>query len=138
MIVVDQEEIIEIAAHFPGRIHGGIQVKILSPVGKRREFAGQYVGLDLRRDAELSAGPCLLPRDFDQVLQVPDDSSLHGADLMVQIFDLVMAVEVQINDVRGCILPLFLSEFSGLGTQLIDRLRDVAPHKKYAGRGCDQ
>ena len=46
MVVVDQEEIIEIAAHFLGGVHGGVQVKFLA-FRERRENSRKHIGLNL-------------------------------------------------------------------------------------------
>ena len=58
MIIVDQEEIIEIPAHFFGRRHGSEQLK-LRPVRERRENLRQRVCLDLPGHAQLLFDPFL-------------------------------------------------------------------------------
>ena len=45
VILINQEEVIQVAADLPGRGHGGIEIELMS-VRERRENLGQEAGLD--------------------------------------------------------------------------------------------
>ena len=62
MILVDQEEIIEVAADLLGRVHAGIDVKLL-PIREGGENAGQHIRLDPGGKGQLRADTLLLRRD---------------------------------------------------------------------------
>ena len=43
VVVVHQEEVVEVAAHLLGGVHGGVDIELL-PVGEGGEDPGQHVG----------------------------------------------------------------------------------------------
>ena len=105
VVVVHQEEVVEVAAHLLGRVHGGIHVEFL-PLREGRENSGQHVRLDLGGHIQLGADALLLRRDGGQVLDVLVDLQLHGFDGLREGLDLVAGADVQLGNGRT-LLPIF-------------------------------
>ena len=59
MVIVNQEEIIEISAHFAGRFHDSIEIKLF-PVRERRKIVRQGTGLNLVCHMQFTADSLLL------------------------------------------------------------------------------
>ena len=72
MVVVDQEVVVEVAAHFLGGIHDGVEVKF-RPVREGGEMGGEHVGLDLGRDGEFCVQALFFRGDIDDLV----DISIH-------------------------------------------------------------
>ena len=63
VVVVDEEVVVEVAAHLLGRGHAGINLK-LRPIREGRENVGQHRRLDVRRQRQLRADSFLFRRDL--------------------------------------------------------------------------
>ena len=69
MVFIHQEKVVEIAAHFFGGIHGGIEVDLLAG-RERRKDPGQHVRLDPGRNVQLCPDALLFGSDSSQVLYI--------------------------------------------------------------------
>ena len=130
MVVVDKKIVIEIAAHLLCRIHGRIKFKFL-PIGKRRKNVRQHGGLDIGGRAELRADALLFGCDPGKVIRVFHDTVLHGSDLMVEIFDLVVGPDVQTDHVILRISFSVLGEPAGSLCKLFQRAHNDPSHKHH-------
>ena len=79
MILIDQEEIIEIAADLFGGYHGSIDVKILT-FGERGECIRQRIRLDRLRQGQLRTDTLLLRGRDRQVIDILQHIFLHLVD----------------------------------------------------------
>ena len=91
VVVVDQEEIIEVAADLLGGGHGGVDVEFM-PVGVGREEMGQGGGLDGGGHAQLGVDPLLFRRDGLDFVQVLDSLGRQGGEALGQDLDLVVGL----------------------------------------------
>ena len=90
MVIVDEEEVVEVAADFLGRVHGGIQVEFV-PFREGREVARQDASLDGVRDVQLTGQALPLGGERLQVVHIVQDGVLHLVDVHGEQFDLVLA-----------------------------------------------
>ena len=134
MVIVQQVIVIEVAAYFSGGMHGGVEVKI-GPVRECGELAGEHVVLDLGGDAKLCAHALLFAGDLDQVVEVFYDLLFQAFDLVVEVLDLIVAVDVEIDDIFEGVVALFVGELAGLAAELLDGLCHIAAHEEDA---CDR
>ena len=88
VIVIDQEEVIEIAADLLGRVHGGVDIEFVA-VREGREDAGQHVRLDARGQRQLGADALLLGRDAHDLGDVVARAGGEGGEGLRQDLDLV-------------------------------------------------
>ena len=69
MILINKEEIVEVAADLSGRIHHSVNVE-LSALRESRENTGQHALLDLVGHVQLRADPLLLRGDTPHLSHV--------------------------------------------------------------------
>ena len=98
MVVIHQEEVVEVAAHFLGGGHGGIEVKLV-PLREGRENTGQHIRLNLGGHVQLGADALLFSGDPGQVVQVFHNAGLQRFDFPVQIADFILGVDGQVDHV---------------------------------------
>ena len=88
VIVVEQEEIVEIAADLLRRIHGGVNIKFIA-VREGREQMRQLAGLNGLRHAKLGTDPLLLRRHLADLLHIPHRLFRQRCEGLRQHLDLV-------------------------------------------------
>ena len=93
MVVIDQYEVIEVAAHLFGRFHIGINIEFFS-VRKRREFGRQGAVLDLFGKIQLCPDSLPLRCDRGQIVDIVDHIRLHLIDGAREIIDLLEFADV--------------------------------------------
>ena len=76
MVVIHHEHIVEVSADLLGRIHGRIDIDIVS-FRECRENAGQHVCLNLGRNIELGADPLFFCSNCRQVRNVLFQGPCH-------------------------------------------------------------
>ena len=94
MRVVNQEEIIKIAAHLFCRIHHGIYIKFF-PFRIRREYLRQHANLNGCCQTQLRLNPFFFRRSFRQVVFVNSNFLLHISHNLAQFFQLIACLNVQ-------------------------------------------
>ena len=62
MVIIQQVEIIEVTAHFLGRVHNGIDIEFI-PFRERRKLIGKRIGLDARCQGKFCADAFSFRRD---------------------------------------------------------------------------
>ena len=90
MVMVDEEEIVEVAADLLGGIHAREELE-LGALGEGRKDVGQHVGLDARREVELGADALAIGRD--------------GLDLAHVIVDLVRKADHILRELADLVAP---------------------------------
>ena len=100
MILIDQEEIIKIAAHFFCRIHAGINVKFI-PIRKCRENTRQHRCLNLGCDIQFCPHTLFFCSYFCQMVDVVIDLHFHGFDGFAQLLNLIPGMDIELGD--GCL-----------------------------------
>ena len=98
MFLIDEVEVVEVAAHGPGRVHGGVEVD-LGPVREGRENVGQHGRLDPCGKVQLRADAFLLGGGGGELVHVLGHVSLHIGHGKAQVLDLVAGVDVQGGEV---------------------------------------
>ena len=136
MAVVDQEEVIEISAHFFGRRHAGIEVEVLS-FGEGRENMRQHGFLDLGRRTKLCADTLFLGGYPGQMVCVVHNAALHGLDLMVQVADFIIGSQVQLDHVVFCVRSVLIGEVRGGPCQLPQRADRGPPQQDDTGKNSN-
>ena len=141
MIVIDQEEIIEIASHFSGRIHGRKDVKF-RPVRKSRKGCRKHSVLDCGRKRKLRPVPLFFrcePFDFVDILH---DLLFHAVDRCGEQTDLIFVADL-IGELfpRGivfdCKTACFICNFLQRDQQclsLIERIEHVCEYGEHQCR----
>ena len=76
MVVVNEEEIVEIAADLFGGSHRSVQIELLS-FGERREDSRQIIRLNLRGDVQFCSNALLLRCDGGQVRDAAVGRNVH-------------------------------------------------------------
>ena len=79
MVVIDQVEVVEVAADLPGRLHAGEEIEF-SAFREGRENRGEHGGLDAVRDVKLRGDAFPVCRDTDEILPGGFDALLHVQD----------------------------------------------------------
>ena len=144
MTLIHHKEIVKVAAHLSGGIHGSIDVE-LQPVRKGREDTGQHGGLDVTRHVQLRADALLFRRHRRQVPDVFVDLRLHLLDGFRKVLDLVSRGDMQAGNGGFCIASVLLSVgyegFRRLGQHVYRRddgpvYRSDHGGDHHAGRRC--
>ena len=136
MIVVDQEEIIEIASHFLGGIHGCIDIKFI-PLGEGREDPGQHIGLDLGRDGQLRSDPFFLGRHFLQEFHIIPQLDDHIGKLVGKGSEFIRSA-LFFPDLIGDLHILGIGVFPDRALQADDALQYRLPHKIGKDQDTDE
>ena len=129
MILINQEEVIEVAAHlFCGR-HGGLQQKLLPVFDFRAHFRQNghldpVCQLQLRADAGLFGGVC------GHTACIIHDTALHLLYLMVQVADLIIGSYIHMDDVIPGVFPVHRRKSAGRIRQLLQRIHRQASYEK--------
>ena len=92
MVLIDKEEVVEVAAHLLGGVHGGVELEF-GPVGEGREGVGHEGRLDAGGQSELRADALPLRRDPGDVPDVGLDLLLHMVDGGGQLPDLILVAD---------------------------------------------
>ena len=87
VILINQEEIIKIAANLLSRIHRSINVK-LRPVRKSRELIGNGVLLNVAGQTQLCSDSLFLRCNRSQIIDIIDHVLFHGVNGIRQIGNL--------------------------------------------------
>ena len=133
MILVDQEEVIEIAADLSRGVHFGIQIEFL-PVRERRENMRQHAGLNLICHVQLRADPLLFLCDLRDVLDV----------LLRPLRQLVKRQRQHFDFIIGPVTVLHLEQSSGFAAvndivgHLLEGTRDFARRAQRNGDAEEQ
>ena len=132
VVVVDEEEVIEVAADFLGGGHMGVKAELV-PFRERREGVRDDPLLDAARDIQFAFHPVFLGRDRLQVLGVIHDGEFHLVDVHRQQFDLVFALGgVSQRDFGQFVVP---GEPDGFRGDPPDRFRDSPANRPAIGEG---
>ena len=83
VIIVNKEEIIEIAADLPGRCHGSEDIQVF-PVRKSREYIRNRIGLDGPGQIQFRNNPFLFRRESRQVVNIVHHVLFHGVNRACQ------------------------------------------------------
>ena len=140
VILIDQEEVVEVAAHLLGRIHGGMDVQVV-PVRVGREDVRQHGFLNPLRQIQLGADAFLLPGDLGQVFHIMGHAHFHIPQNQGQMLELVVRVQVQVLEVGQVVQrPVALVEdvFLRGGRYPVDRLREMPVGVLLHDPGDDQ
>ena len=92
MVVIDQEEVVEVAAYFLRRLHRRVNVKFRA-VRECREHARQHICLDAGRQRQFRADALLLRRRRRQFINIFGDLLLHMVDGSGQFSDLILVFD---------------------------------------------
>ena len=93
MIVIDQEEIIEIAADLSGRIHRRVDIEF-APLREGREDAREHALLDLIGHVQLRADPLLLRGDGFHFIHIQHCPVRKFGKRFRKYFDLIPCAEL--------------------------------------------
>ena len=131
MIVINKEEIVEVAAHLFGGDISSIDIELVS-VGERREDVGQHIRLYLAGERELGADALLLGCDGRQIFLVVLQIALHILYGEGEVLYLVAGMYIEICKMLGLLHACLLIRgivARGLGDG-VDRLYDRILHKQ--------
>ena len=87
VVVVDTEEVVEVASHILGRLHGGVDVELVADVGERGKLIREDILLDLAGDGQFFLQRLQLRMLFLRLMDVMDltDGLLDGHIQVVHI-----------------------------------------------------
>ena len=128
MALVHHEEIVEIAAHFLGRIHGGKNIE-LRPIGEGRKHTGQHGSLDLLGNIQLRTDSLLLCRHRLQLVDIGPDVGIHLLESFKQFLDLIAGFN---GNLEGFFVLQILNHGSGNTADLVDGIDDLSFDKEEA------
>ena len=96
MIVIEQEEIIEISAHFFCRRHRCKYVKII-PVRECRKYTRKHVSLYIGGHVKFGTDTLLLGSDRDKVFKIPAHLAVHLIECSRQFFKFIPGVYIYLD-----------------------------------------
>ena len=123
MGIIHQEEVVEIAAHFLGRVHGGINLE-LSPFREGGENIRQHICLNLGGDIQLRADSLLLRGHLQKLPDVGIHILLHLPERLVENAHLILGLYLHLGENRAFhdgTLPFRLHQLGRRIGQLPDR-----------------
>ena len=97
MVLIDQEEIIKVAADFFGRLHACVNIK-LSSVRERREDTWKHIHLDTAGEFQFRIKALLLRRDFHEFPCFLFQTAIHFFDGMRQCLNFVAGMDIRNKD----------------------------------------
>ena len=117
MVVVNEEEVIKVAADLSCGVHAGVDIK-LRPIRKRRKCIRQHGGLNPGCQGKLGTDSLFFRRDFRQVFYVRLDLLFHVIDGTGESADLIFVGDFLLKLDVGC--HIFIGEARGFRNNLPD------------------
>ena len=138
MGIIHQEEVVEIAAHFLGRVHGGINLE-LSPFREGGENIRQHICLNLGGNIQLCADSLLLRSHLKKLPHVGVHVLLHLPERLVENAHLILGLNLlhlgENRTLRDRTLPFRLHQLGRRICQSPDRRRQCPGGSFYHNRG---
>ena len=127
MIIIDKEEVIEIAADFLGRIHRGVKIEFI-PIRESREVVRQSILLNAGRQGKLGGNTFLFRGDSGDVSLIFIQTGFHLPHHFAEIFNFIISCDSQRTEmIAGCDAAAAVFKIlSGCGCDPVDRFNELS------------